>query len=828
MPEASAAGAPPARNLEFGFIGSKFDPWEFFTILAAQSPALDKTTNLNAVLQKAYNAGVESIRFPILWSDIETSRGNYNWTNLDLFVNRATAYGFKLVPDVLNAPAWARSGNYTAGQQSQSGQSGFGKPNNVWSLTDTQTFATVQEANSFLARFQNAAKLGIPSDNQYYADFMAVLATRYGSGSPAAVSKSVTGASGSNIITLASGATNSGIAVGQTVSQLNGIGTNAVVTSIGTLSTSGNITNVVATAASGQTPATIRYTCTHTFTAGQVVNINGITGTSSFATSVNLSNAVISAVGGTGSSAWFEVLGSATGTYSTSTGTAFTNSVTLSVANSGAVSGSATFTPQVASFWADSDHTKTINCSTANGKNFTASLDSTLPSNVIGWSITGTGIATSTIIDGNTSGSKALRLNKTMTGASDSNAYTLKAPRITNWQIWNEPNLAREHEITIQIGDQAAQTFGKGNLPGFTLGPNWPLHQSKIYQFGTTATNGKYPLSLQPNTGWSVTNNGVTTSYPMWNNEGWALSFVDLSFKARASIKNVDSNATVILGGLASGNWWNDIDLIYTPSSSVTNPTVTLTLTDIKSAFDVFAVNFYEQSNNYAGQFSGNKAGNSTKLGSSVAQNATTIIVNEWPPYPTKNGGKTPKSSYAIIGGTLLNSNTEIVKITNAVQNNDKKQTWTLTVTRNAFNSGSKSFASGVNVFSWYPGLNNYLKTKYTDSQISAGDVPKIALTEYGQDSQPASNSPKSIQDARNAQSKANSSILLSIIPNKSLWNLMGAYQFCLTSTDTGSSQWDYSGMIEIKSDGTLKDKPALSQFAKDAKGSNKTAEVRT
>lgn len=794
MPEASAAVALKPRSLDFGFIGTTFDPWEFFGVLTAQTPALDKTTNLNAVLQKAYDAGVETIRFPIYWNKVETTaKGVYDWTDLDIFVKRATAYGFKLVPNVINAPTWARSSTYL------SGASGTFTGNVVDSI---QTFADVTSANTFLSKFQNASKMQVPSNNQDYADFMAVLATRYGSGSVSPVSKAgTTGASGSNVITLTATATNSGIAIGQAVTG-TGIGTNAVVTDVGTLATSGSITNAVATS------GTIRYTCSNTFTTGQVVTINGITGF----TAANLTNAVISAVSNSsGTSAWFEVVNSATGTYSNSTGTAFTNSVTLSVANSGAVSGSINFDMK-ALFWTDSDHTKTITssaASTSGTKIFSATDANSLPSNPIGWTISGAGITTASGTKINRAVSRTLSLNTATTGtlSTTANAYTLSAPRITNWQIWNEPNYGRLHEVRIQIGSGTAQTVN------VKIGVNWPQHKTKIVNFGSTATGGKYPITLIAN--------------PDSDLGFWATSFIDLAYKSRTSIKAVDSNATVVLGAMASpssreaitqsrqlnsaididsDSTWVSLDAIYNASNA-------------KNAFDVLAFNLYTDSGSYAGQFAGG-AGNSTKIISAITNSTTNIIVKDWPPADTID------SSYAIIGGSKKTNLTEIVKITKVIQN--ANGTTTLTVLRGGFttttalSTTAKAFKASVLIYPYYPGIVSWISSKYT-----SGSVPKVILTEYGVNSgKPAGFAGYATTEA--AQGTTNAKLLSLFVSNKTAWNLAGAYQFCLTTRDpnppaSGDSQWDFSGMIQIKSDGTLRDKPALKAFAQSAK----SAEVR-
>jgi hypothetical protein len=88
--------------------------------------------------------------------------------------------------------------------------------------------------------------------------------------------------------------------------------------------TSAAITNV--TASSG----TITYTATHAFTAGQIVTISGVVSstntTGALNTGYNLANVPIASVTGTTS---FTVTNAATGTYTSSTGTATANPASM-------------------------------------------------------------------------------------------------------------------------------------------------------------------------------------------------------------------------------------------------------------------------------------------------------------------------------------------------------------------------------------------------------------------------------------------------------------------------------------------------------------------
>jgi hypothetical protein len=88
--------------------------------------------------------------------------------------------------------------------------------------------------------------------------------------------------------------------------------------------TSAAITNVVASS------GTITYTATHAFTAGEIVTISGVVSstntTGAFNAGYNLANVAIASVTGTTS---FTVTNAATGTYTSSTGTATANPASM-------------------------------------------------------------------------------------------------------------------------------------------------------------------------------------------------------------------------------------------------------------------------------------------------------------------------------------------------------------------------------------------------------------------------------------------------------------------------------------------------------------------
>jgi len=51
--------------------------------------------------------GVDSVRIPIEWAAIATSRNVYNWDEVDALVKRTSAAGLEMLPFVFGAPKWA-------------------------------------------------------------------------------------------------------------------------------------------------------------------------------------------------------------------------------------------------------------------------------------------------------------------------------------------------------------------------------------------------------------------------------------------------------------------------------------------------------------------------------------------------------------------------------------------------------------------------------------------------------------------------------------------------------------------------------------------------
>ena len=94
--------SPPVTNLQYGF--------------GVQLTA----GNINGVFDQVQNAGFGWIRQQVRWSDIEPSRGVYNWGFLDQIAGTASSRGVKVLFSVVAAPSWA----------------GHGMPNNANDLGD--------------------------------------------------------------------------------------------------------------------------------------------------------------------------------------------------------------------------------------------------------------------------------------------------------------------------------------------------------------------------------------------------------------------------------------------------------------------------------------------------------------------------------------------------------------------------------------------------------------------------------------------------------------------------------------------------------------------
>ena len=63
-------------------------------------------TQLNALLDKAKNAGVDGVHTQAPWDHLEPTNDNYEWAFMDRFVNRAKARGLRVTMQLTAAPRW--------------------------------------------------------------------------------------------------------------------------------------------------------------------------------------------------------------------------------------------------------------------------------------------------------------------------------------------------------------------------------------------------------------------------------------------------------------------------------------------------------------------------------------------------------------------------------------------------------------------------------------------------------------------------------------------------------------------------------------------------
>lgn len=98
--------AAAVRTVPHGFAGVTMDPWEM------KRDGLD----VNSEMQRAAAAGVESVRFPIYWFDLQRyENGSFNWSDLDEFIGAAARVHMNLIPNLLGAPRWAADPRYLDG-----------------------------------------------------------------------------------------------------------------------------------------------------------------------------------------------------------------------------------------------------------------------------------------------------------------------------------------------------------------------------------------------------------------------------------------------------------------------------------------------------------------------------------------------------------------------------------------------------------------------------------------------------------------------------------------------------------------------------------------
>jgi Beta-galactosidase len=90
------------RKVPFGFFGTVVSH-ELSNPVFVSDAALDQQMALMA------SSGVESVRAPLTWAELEPAPGVYNWTISDRLAAAAARYGIKLLVNISATPQWASS-----------------------------------------------------------------------------------------------------------------------------------------------------------------------------------------------------------------------------------------------------------------------------------------------------------------------------------------------------------------------------------------------------------------------------------------------------------------------------------------------------------------------------------------------------------------------------------------------------------------------------------------------------------------------------------------------------------------------------------------------
>ena len=67
----------------------------------------EKDENIDSAISLMKDAGVTSIRLPVRWSMIETSKGSYDWTKLDSITQKLNTADISITAQFLSVPSWA-------------------------------------------------------------------------------------------------------------------------------------------------------------------------------------------------------------------------------------------------------------------------------------------------------------------------------------------------------------------------------------------------------------------------------------------------------------------------------------------------------------------------------------------------------------------------------------------------------------------------------------------------------------------------------------------------------------------------------------------------
>jgi hypothetical protein len=92
----AALPAHAARQVPRGWVG-----------MNVGGPAFASDVDLNAEMDRMVAAGVESLRIPAFWNEIQPAPGAPDWSLLDRVMTAAAAHRLPVVPTVVGSPSWA-------------------------------------------------------------------------------------------------------------------------------------------------------------------------------------------------------------------------------------------------------------------------------------------------------------------------------------------------------------------------------------------------------------------------------------------------------------------------------------------------------------------------------------------------------------------------------------------------------------------------------------------------------------------------------------------------------------------------------------------------
>ena len=82
-------------------------PREWFGVMADGPLLHDPSVDLDSEMAVMRDTGVGSIRVAVYWSDIESTRGQYDWTETDRVMEAAARVRIRVLPTVVRTPTWA-------------------------------------------------------------------------------------------------------------------------------------------------------------------------------------------------------------------------------------------------------------------------------------------------------------------------------------------------------------------------------------------------------------------------------------------------------------------------------------------------------------------------------------------------------------------------------------------------------------------------------------------------------------------------------------------------------------------------------------------------